>query len=176
MKTNTCIKFLLPALVALPFACSVFAQTNRQTVDSLQQRIEEVQQYIDTTTIIAGLDQLLHFYEWNRVMATDHKVWSLQTRPKYQGGDPNTFSAWVNKNLVQQYDENNNPLEGRVTLSFVVSETGEITNVRVLRGAHPKLNQEAVRVVSSSPRWTPGSNAGITVPYTYQLPVVFQAR
>jgi protein TonB len=61
-----------------------------------------------------------------------------------------------------------------VTLSFVVSETGKVSDVKVLRGVHEDLDKEAVRAVSSSPDWTPGEKDGKKVPVTYTFPVIFK--
>lgn len=152
------------------------AQSKQQIIDSLQQRIEELQHQVDTATFITGLEKLVNYLDWEFRETTDREAFLSQTKPKFQGGDANTFSVWVNKHLQQQFDENNVPLEGRVTLCFTVSETGEVTNVKVLRSVHPKLEEEAVRVVSSSPKWLPATSNGTPIRTVYTFPVVFQAR
>ena len=72
-------------------------------------------------------------------------------KPSFNGGDANKFSKWVNENL--NYPENckKEGICGRVTLTFTVTETGKVTDVKVLRGVHEDLDKEALRVVSSSP-------------------------
>ena len=65
-------------------------------------------------------------------------------------------------------------LEGTVTLQFTIDTDGSVINVKVLRSAYPELDKEAVRVVSSSPKWTPGMKNGETVRVTYTFPVIFQ--
>ena len=69
-----------------------------------------------------------------------------------------------------------NGVQGRVTLQFTVESDGRVTNVKVLRGVDSSLDQEAVRVVSSSPRWTPGKQRDRAVRVTYTFPVIFQLR
>ena len=152
------------------------AQSQQQIIDSLHHRIEELQHNVDTTTFISGLELLVNYLDREWRQATDRAVVLSQTKAKFQGGDANTFSAWVNKHLQQQFDENNVPLEGRVTLNFTISETGEVTNVKVLRSVHPKLDDEAVRVISSSPKWLPATSNGTPIRTVYTFPVVFQAR
>lgn len=169
--------FLILAMATLILSRQeAYAQNNQQIIDSLQQVIENLQHNVDTATIINGLKGHINYLDKSWREATDQAVVLSETKAKFQGNDANTFSAWVNKHLKQQFDENNNQLEGRVTISFVVSQTGEVTNVKVIRGVHPKLDQEALRVVSSSPKWTPGTSFGTPISTTYFFPVVFQAH
>ena len=58
----------------------------------------------------------------------------------------------------------------------MVSKTGAIENVKVLRGRHPALDKEALRVVKSMPKWQPGRNNGQPVKVTYTLPVTFRLQ
>ena len=80
----------------------------------------------------------------------------VEEKPSFMGGDANEFSKWVNQRLVYPEIDKENGVQGRVTLQFTVESDGRVTNVKVLRGVDSSLDQEAVRVVSSSPRWTPG--------------------
>ena len=100
----------------------------------------------------------------------------VQDKPKFQGGDANTFSAWVSKNLVYPELAKENGVQGRVMLQFTVNTDGSISNVKVLRGVDPSLDKEAVRVVSSSPKWTPGKQRDRAVKVSYTFPVIFQLR
>ena len=96
------------------------------------------------------------------------------TKPGFNGGDVNEFSKWVAQHLVYPENCKKEGISGRVTMSFTVSETGQVTDVKVLRGVHKDLDNEAVRVVSSSPDWTPGEKDGKKVPVTYTFPVIFK--
>jgi len=100
----------------------------------------------------------------------------VETKPSFNGGDANEFSKWVNENL--NYPENcrKEGISGRVVLSFTVTETGKVTDAKVLRGVHEDLDKEALRVVSSSPDWTPGMKDGKPVAVTYTFPVIFQTK
>ena len=67
-------------------------------------------------------------------------------------------------------------IQGRVNVKFTVDKTGHVTNVSVLNGVEQSLDEEAVRVISSSPKWTPGKDKdGNCVDVTYTFPVIFQA-
>ena len=100
----------------------------------------------------------------------------VEKKPSFQGGDANEFSKWVNSRLVYPEIAKENGVQGRVTLQFTVESDGRVTNVRVLRGVDESLDKEAVRVVSSSPKWTPGRQRDRAVKVTYTFPVIFQLR
>ena len=100
----------------------------------------------------------------------------VEEKPKFQGGDANTFSKWVNQRLVYPEIAKENGVQGRVVLQFTVGADGAVSGVKVLRGVDPALDKEAVRVVSSSPKWTPGKQRDRKVKVTYTFPVIFQLR
>lgn len=100
----------------------------------------------------------------------------VEHKPKFQGGDANDFSKWVNSKLVYPEIAKENGVQGRVTLQFTVGADGTVSNVKVLRGVDPSLDKEAVRVVSSSPKWTPGKQRDRNVKVTYTFPVIFQLK
>jgi len=96
-------------------------------------------------------------------------------KPTFNGGDANEFTKWVNENLRYPEECRQSKVQGRVTLQFTVTETGNVADVKVLRGVNPELDKEAVRVVSESPLWTPGKNVkGEIVPISYVFPVIFK--
>lgn len=100
----------------------------------------------------------------------------VEEKPSFKGGDANEFSKWVNSKLVYPEIAKENGVQGRVTLQFTVNPDGTVSNVKVLRGVDPSLDKEAVRVVSSSPKWKPGKQRDRAVKVTYTFPVIFQLR
>ena len=102
----------------------------------------------------------------------------VETKPTFNGGGADEFSKWVNENLKYPDDAKAEKVQGRVTLQFTVTETGEVKGVRILRGTgHTSLDEEAVRVIKASPKWTPGRNKdGQNVPVVYSFPVIFQLK
>lgn len=100
----------------------------------------------------------------------------VEEKPSFMGGDANTFSKWVNERLVYPEIAKENGVSGRVTLQFTVNTDGSVSNVKVLRGVDESLDKEAVRVVSMSPKWTPGKQRDRAVKVTYTFPVIFQLR
>ncbi|MBO7371000.1 MAG: energy transducer TonB [Bacteroidales bacterium] len=100
----------------------------------------------------------------------------VENKPTFQGGDANTFSKWVNSRLEYPEIAKENGIQGRVTLQFTVNTDGSVSDVKVLRGVDSSLDKEAVRVVSSSPKWKPGMQRDKPVRVTYTFPVIFQLR
>jgi len=100
----------------------------------------------------------------------------VEEKPSFMGGDENTFTKWVLERIVYPEVAKENGIQGRVVLSFIVDADGYVKNVTVLRGIDPSIDKEAVRVVSSSPKWTPGRQRERNVKVRYNFPLNFQLR
>lgn len=100
----------------------------------------------------------------------------VERKPSFMGGDANNFSRWVASNLNYPEIAKENGIQGRVYLQFIVEKDGRVSNVKVIRSVDPSLDKEAVRVVSSSPKWTPGMAGDRYVRVTYTTTVIFQLR
>ena len=100
----------------------------------------------------------------------------VEVKPTFLGGDVNEFARWVNGHLTYPQTAKEAGVQGRVMAQFVVNSDGKVQDVKVLRGVHPDLDAEVVRVISSSPDWTPGYVKGEPVRVTYMFPVVFKTR
>ena len=84
----------------------------------------------------------------------------VQQKPSFEGGDASAFTKWVNSQIVYPQAAQAAGTEGRVVLKFKVGKDGSVQNVKVIKSVDPELDAEAVRVVSSSPAWTPGQQNG----------------
>lgn len=100
----------------------------------------------------------------------------VEHKPKFQGGDQNDFTKWVFNNIVYPEIAKENGVQGRVILQFTVDKDGSVKNVKVLRGVDSSLDKEAIRVVSSSPKWEPGRQRDKPAKVTFVFPVIFQLR
>ncbi len=98
---------------------------------------------------------------------------TVQVKPLFQGGDAEGFSKWVTSQIVYPVEAMTKDIQGRVVLQFVIDKDGKLGNIRVLRGVDPLLDQEAIRVVSLSPAWTPAKHDGKNVQVIYTFPVNF---
>ncbi len=97
----------------------------------------------------------------------------IEVMPAYPGG-PNALVKYVQNNLKYPESAKKNKQEGRVFVGFVVEKDGSISNVSVMRGVCEELDNEAVRVVKTLPKFTPGMNGGKPVRVQYTLPIVFK--
>jgi TonB family protein len=86
----------------------------------------------------------------------------------------NLFREFIAKNLTYPEEAKTKKIKGRVYVSFVVDKEGYIKSAKVVRGVHPALDQEALRVILSSPRWEPGKEKGKPVNVTYTIPIIFE--
>jgi TonB family protein len=100
----------------------------------------------------------------------------VEVKPTFNGGNAIEFSKWVNENLQYPQAAKDAEIQGRVVAQFVVGSDGKVGDVKVLRGVHPDLDAEVVRVISASPDWTPGYVKGEPVKVTYTFPVVFKTK
>ena len=101
---------------------------------------------------------------------------TVEQKPTFNGRDANEFSKWVNSQLVYPEIAKENGVEGRVILQFTIGKDGRLQDVKVLRTPDESLAQEAVRVVSSSPKWEPGRQRDRAVKVSYTFPVIYRLR
>lgn len=97
-----------------------------------------------------------------------------ETMPSFMGGGLEAFRKWVLENVKFPQIALENDIHGKVTLSFVIEKDGRLTNIEVLQTPDRSLSEEAVRVLTSSPRWTPGKQRNRSVRVRYTLPVEFR--
>ncbi len=110
------------------------------------------------------------------VVEDDQPFLIAETMPSFQGGDLNTFRAWVQQNVKFPQIALENGIQGRVVLSFVIEKDGRLTNIQVLQTPDRSLSDEAIRVLSKSPKWTPGKQRNQVVRVKYTLPVDFRVQ
>lgn len=99
----------------------------------------------------------------------------VEQMPMYPGGDA-ALMGYLRDNIKYPTVAAENGMQGRVVVGFVVERDGSITDVNILRGVDPSLDREAMRVVKSMPKWTPGKQNGSAVRVKYQVPVSFRLQ
>ena len=99
----------------------------------------------------------------------------VEEMPHFPGGAA-ALQAFLSSNTKYPVVAQENGVQGRVIVSFVVERDGSITEVRVVRSVDPSLDREASRVVRSMPRWSPGKQNGSAVRVKYTVPVVFRLQ
>ncbi len=96
----------------------------------------------------------------------------VEDMPVFPGGDA-ALLQYVSDNLVYPQEALTNGFVGTIYVSYVVNESGGVTNVRAIRGGNPALNAEAVRVIESLPNHIPGMQRGKPVSVQFTLPIRF---
>lgn len=97
----------------------------------------------------------------------------VEQMPSFPGGISG-LRTYLNQNIRYPAEAQENCVQGRVVVSFVVEKDGHISDVTVLRSVDPSLDKEAIRVVRNMPRWTPGKQGGEPVRVRYNVPVSFR--
>lgn len=97
----------------------------------------------------------------------------VEQMPQFPGG-PAELLKYIAKNLKYPIIAQENGIQGKVILRFVVNAKGYVEDIKVLRSLDPYCDKEAVRVVKSLPQWIPGKQNGRNVPVYYTCPIVFK--
>lgn len=108
----------------------------------------------------------------------EEKIYNIATveqQPEFPGGQAAMYK-WLSDHINYPPAAAEEGVQGKVIVEFVVSKSGKVENVRVLRGRHQALDKEALRVVKAMPNWNPGRNNGQPVKVTYTLPVSFKLQ
>ena len=99
----------------------------------------------------------------------------VEEMPSFPGGQ-GALMSYLASNIKYPVVAQENGVQGRVIVSFVVERDGSISDVKVARSVDPSLDREAQRVVKSMPRWKPGKQNGSAVRVKYTVPVVFRLQ
>ncbi len=96
----------------------------------------------------------------------------VEDPPSFPGGHSGIL-PWVRKNIQYPPGYVDSGIHRRVVVCFVVEPDGSLSNIEVVRGVDPKLDEEAVRLVKAMPKWKPGKQNGKEVRVKYNQPITF---
>jgi TonB family protein len=99
----------------------------------------------------------------------------VEKMPEFPGGE-SAMLKYISKNISYPATSAEKNIQGEVLCRFIVKEDGKVGNVKVLKGVDPDLDDEAIRVLYTMPRWKPGEQRGKKVPVEYSIPVVFSIQ
>lgn len=97
----------------------------------------------------------------------------VERMPEFPGGEA-AMNQFINRTIRYPVIAQENGIQGRVVVQFVVNTDGKIVDVEVVRGVEESLDKEAVRVVKAMPPWNPGRQGGKNVRVKYTLPIRFR--
>ncbi|NHB67339.1 M56 family metallopeptidase [Perlabentimonas gracilis] len=154
------LRWALALAVAIPAAFIISCDSNEIAETEVKEEI--------TVELIANDDEI------SKTSEAEGEIFVVvEKMPRFQGGDINKFLEYISKNLQYPEIAADNGIQGRVIMSFIIEPDGRLTNAKILRGADPSLDKEALRVVESSPVWTPGTQRDEPVRVSFNIPILF---
>ena len=110
----------------------------------------------------------------NVTQEVEDKVYTvIEQMPQFPGGESELL-GYIGKNIHYPVIAQENGIQGKVIVRFVVTKTGAVDKVEVLRQLDPACDKEAIRVVKSLPKFIPGKQNGVNVSVWYTLPITFK--
>ena len=143
------------SILALPFVNQACQESKEALTDPPQQEQQ-----------VANPDE-----EDDASVLTD--VRELDQMPEFPGGQQEMF-AYMGKMLKYSEAMKSDEVEGKVLVSFVITDKGKVDDVQVIKGLHPDADANAVDVVSHMPDWVPGQKDGKYVSVEYKLPIAYR--
>lgn len=108
---------------------------------------------------------------------TDDNIYEVvEEMPLFSDGDSYDFSRWVMSRMVYPAKAQEEGIQGRVIVSFVVEKCGSVGDVVIVHSPDPSLSEVVLNIVKSSPKWTSGMQNGKPVKVKYTLPVMFRLQ
>lgn len=106
----------------------------------------------------------------------EEKIFVAVEQPAEFPGGTAAMMKWLNNNIRYPEAAQQNDIQGKVVVNFVVEKDGSIAQVKIAKGVDKDLDREAIRVVKKMPRWQPGKNNGVPVRSYFNLPVTFRLQ
>jgi TonB family protein len=99
----------------------------------------------------------------------------VEEMPEFPGGMSECMK-FLGKSIKYPKISQENGVQGKVIVKFIVNEDGSISNAKVVSGVDPYLDAEAIRVIGTMPRWKPGKQRGVNVRVKYTMPITFRCQ
>jgi periplasmic protein TonB len=97
----------------------------------------------------------------------------VEVMPSFKGGGLDKFRDWVTKRTNYPQAAYDRKIRGTVLMTFIVEKDGAVSNVTVVKGVDPLLDNEAIKAISESPKWTPGLQRGEPARVRFLIPLNF---
>ena len=104
------------------------------------------------------------------------EVFNLSEKPMFGTGGDNEFRTWIAQNIHYPQSAVDAQIQGKVYLQFVIEKDGSLSNIKVIRSVDPEIDNEAIRVLVQSPKWSPGKQQGRPVRVNYIFPIAFKLK
>lgn len=155
------------------FAKEVFAKEGMEKMDTPNMKASEIADIPETTTL-QDIKVTQKEVPMTKIKAIpDSVVFEVvEKMPEFPGG-MNGLIEYLKTNVKYPEVSHKAGIQGRVIVSFVVTKDGSISDAKILRSVETNLDKEALRVISSMPKWTPGTQRGQAVNVRFTVPVAF---
>ena len=130
----------------------VSTTVNKEVVEVVEQKQEEVQEKEEQQVFVV-----------------------VEEMPEFPGGEL-ALRTFIGKAIVYPTVAQENGIQGKVFVTFVVNKDGSVSNAKIARGVDPSLDAEALRVVATLPKWKPGKQRGVPVRVSYTVPISFKLQ
>ena len=141
-----------------------------------QEELQQTETAFGQTDFDKGTDDLNVVREYKDELVVEDKVFTAgEQMPQFPGGEAELMK-YISNNIKYPTMAMENNIQGRVVVQFVVTKSGKIGEVKVVRSKDPDLDKEAVRVVKSLPNFIPGKMNGQAVNVWYTLPITFKLQ
>lgn len=127
---------------------------------------------ISTDSLTAGVLQISEKARETSLVPGEEVYFIVEQMPEFPGGElalRKTIAQLIKYPVTAQ----ENGIQGKVYVTFVVAKDGSVMNAKIARGVDPSLDSEALRVVNNLPRWAPGKQKGEAVAVSYTVPINF---
>lgn len=141
----------------------------RLTEDNTQVKYAPIENKIDEMVVVGYAPEETTYPEEVTVFEVVEKM------PGYPGG-MSAMMAFISKNIKYPVAAQKAKIQGRVVIQFIVDKEGNIICPRVIRGADPLLDAEAIRLTTIMPKWKPGMQRGQAVNVKYTVPIMFRLQ
>lgn len=106
--------------------------------------------------------------------ASDEKIFDVVEQPPSFPGGQAALMSYLSKSVKYPQEALKDNVQGRVIVGFIVEKDGSVSNAKIIRSVDSALDKEAIRIVMSMPKWTPGRQNGRNVRTKYNVPVNFK--
>jgi protein TonB len=108
--------------------------------------------------------------------AADYPITIVEQMPLFNNGGSENFVFWVYQNIKYPETAIRDAISGKVFVKFKVDSLGIVKDIEIVRSARWDLDSEVMRVMGSSPKWTPGRQAGKNVGILFTIPIEFDIK
>lgn len=172
-------------MVIAPISEEIILSTQEQNQPEVRtQTVQVLSDFINIVRDDAKISTSMDFTEFSSDFAIeipeiieekveDIPVFVAEEMPKFQGGDLGAFRTWVQSQLVYPRMAQENNVQGKVIVQFVIEPDGRLTNIEEKASPDKSLTEEVIRVLKSAPKWTPGKQRNKPVRVAMILPIDF---